>query len=187
MRNNKINQKFLIPLFNVELGEPIKFSIDEDEFVEKLTAFIFSEPIQVYPKIEKKLDNEPVPTPIPTPKTTIHFYPWNSQGKISHEISNILPLDQLPADFDIFDNLGIFTVRAGPGGLGGFQTHTQIKAKRHATTLLIIEFDQIYPNSIRWIVPPSNPYEFNITESLLDAVRLISGNASPVQGISFER
>ncbi len=45
MLNNKINQKFLIPLFNVELGEPIKLSIDEDEFVEKLTAFIFPEPI----------------------------------------------------------------------------------------------------------------------------------------------
>lgn len=133
MRDNKINQKLLIPLFNVELGEPIKLSIDEDEFVEKLTAFIFPEPIQVYPKIEKKLDNEPVPTPIPIPKTTIHFYPWDSQGKIKHEISNILPLDQLPADFDIFDNLGIFAVRAGPGGLGGFQTHTQIKTKRHAT------------------------------------------------------
>jgi len=176
MCNNRINQKFLIPLFNVELGEPIKLSIDEDEFVEKLTAFIFPEPIQVYPKIEQKQDNELVPTPLPPPKTTIYFYPWNSQGKIRHEISNILPLDQLPADFDIFDNLGIFAVRAGPGGLGGFQTHTQIKTKRHATTLLIIEFDQIYPNSIQSIVVPSNPYEFNVTESLLDAVRLISGN-----------
>lgn len=175
----KINQKTLIPLFNVELEDPVHFNIAEDQCVERLTFNLFPEPVRIIPgkPIINKTDNKPRQILVKPPNIGIHFYAWKGKEKMASEVSNVLPVDQLPADFDSFDNIGFFAVRPGSGGLGGFQTVTNLHTRRNAKTLLIIEFDQLYPQNIAsYMTWSTNPYGINLVDSLLDAVRLISGD-----------
>jgi hypothetical protein len=177
MDKNKTNQKVIVPLFNVLIDEPLQFNIAEDEFIEHLTAHIFPNPILVHPgnKAVKKLpDNEPVAMSVPIPKTIIHLFPWKNHEKESH--STVIPIDHLPVDFDIFDDIGAIAFRSGPSNVLDFQTITQMPTRRQATTLLIIEFEQSYPDVLRNMIHAQNPYEHNLTESLLDAMRLTSAN-----------
>ncbi len=174
MGANNLNQKLIIPLLNVECQKPLRINITEDEFVERLTYYMLPEPVQVFPKIEKKPSNKPIPIPFPIPKTTIHFYPWNGLEGDRHEINSVMPVGQLPHGFDVFDNLGAVAIRSGPGSPSSFQTITQLETRQQAKTLLIIEFDQVYPNDIPQM--GQNLYESSLTESLLDSVRLVSGN-----------
>jgi len=179
MNDIKINQKIIIPLFNVELEEPVHLNIAKDQCLDRLTLHVFPKPIRIIPgnTINNKPNNQPMEIPIPPSEINIHLYPWKIQENIANEVKDILPIDQLPADFDTFDNLGSFAVRPGSGGLGGFQSVTNLYTKRNATTLLIIEFNQVYPQNIasymKLSMHPSGP---NLADSLLDAVRLISGN-----------
>lgn len=175
--SEKMNQKIIVPLFNTKIEGFLKFAINEEEFVQLPLQFVLlSEPVQVFPKVEKKLESKPITIPIPLPRTTIYFYPWNGREEANYEISNILPLHQLPNDFDTFENLGAFAFRSGPGDVISFQTSTQMPTKRQATALLIIEFEQSYPNTLREKLFTQNPYESYLLESLLDAMRLVSGN-----------
>ena len=176
MDDNKINQKVVIPLFNVILDKPLQFNIAEDEFVEHLTLHILAKPVHLHKTSEKIPDNEQVktiPTPIPVPKTTIHLLPWNNHEEEGH--SATIPLDQLPADFDTFDGIGAFAFRSGPGNVLDFQTITQMPTRRQAKALLIVEFEQSYPDALQEMLSAQNPHESNLTESLLDAIRLITG------------
>jgi hypothetical protein len=179
MTDIKINQKLIVPLFNAEFDKPLQITLTGEEFVDRLTVFLFPEPIPLIPlqgRVKKQEGNEPIPTPVPTPRTTIHFFPWEGIQTAKNGISSLLPLQHLPPDFDVFDNLGPFAFRAGPGGLGGFQTLTTAYTKLCAKALLVIEFDQVYPEKIQGMVGSSNPYESTLTESLLDGLRLFSGN-----------
>ncbi len=176
MGENKVSQKLVIPLLNVESEKSIQLNIAEDEFVERLTFYMFPEPVRVFPKVEKKPSNKCIPIPFAIPKTTIHFYPWNGRNNDRHEINNVVPVGQLPDRFDVFNNLGRVAFRSGPASLTSFQTITQLETRRQAKTLLIIEFDQVYSSDIPQMVYNQNPYESNLTDSLLDAVRLVSGN-----------
>lgn len=175
MGTNKVSQKLIIPLLNAECEKPLLLNITEDEFVERLAFHVFPKPIQIFPKVEKKPSDKPVSIPFPVPTTTIYFYPWGGPEGNKHEINSIIPIDRFPDGFDIFDNLGSLAFRSGPASLGSFQTITQLETRQQAKTLLIIEFDQAYPSGIPQMVA-QNPYEFNLTESLLHAVRLVSGN-----------
>jgi hypothetical protein len=169
----KVNQKFVIPLFNTIIDEPLQLHITEDEFVEHLTFHMFPKPILLQKTVEKIPDNEPVSIPMPIPKTTLWLFPWNSQREDWH--STVIPSDQLPTDFDTFDNLGVFALRSGPSNVLNFQTITQMPTRRQATALLIVEFEQSYPDALQGMPSAQNPHESNLTESLLDAIRLISG------------
>jgi len=175
----KINQKTVIPLFNVELEDPVHFNIAQDQCVERLAFNLLPEPIRIIPgnPIIDKTDNKPRQILVKPPNIGIHFYAWKGKGEIASEVGNILPVDQLPADFDSFDNIGLFAVRPGSGGLGSFQTVTNLHTRRNAKTLLIIEFNQLYPqNIVSYMKWSANPYGIRVVDSLLDAVRLISGD-----------
>ena len=171
-----MNHKLVIPLFNVVLEKPLQLILAEDKFVKPLTFFLLPEPILLHGKKKIQKCNEPIRIPIPIPNTTIYFLPWPPEESAEVDISHLLPVQQFPPDFDVFDNLGPFALRAGPGGLGGFQTQTTASTKLHAKGLLIIELDQVYPKNIEEIIRTSNPYESDIVESLLDGLRLFSGN-----------
>lgn len=173
MKDTEINQIMLIPLFNVELEEPLHLEIKQDQCVDRYTYKLFPRPIRIIPgkPVIDNTDNKPIEIPVTAPRINIHFYPWKSKDNMANEVSDILPINQLPADFDTFDNLGSFALRGG-----GLQTVTDLHTKRYATTLLIVEFIQIYPAEIALSRKTSvNPYGINLTDSLLDAVRLISG------------
>lgn len=176
MSNNRIRQKLVVPLFNAELEEPIQLVIAKDEFVRRMTFNIFPKPIPLFKNVNEKPENKPIQIPFPVPQTTIFFYPWDSQGEDRYGISSVIPPDQLPNGFDVFDNLGIFAFRSGPSSSSSFQTITQVQTGRRAKVLLIIEFNQSYPDDVSEVLFSQNPYEFNFIESLLDAIRLVSGN-----------
>jgi hypothetical protein len=144
MKETKLHQKIIIPLFNVKLEEPVHLSIAKEQCVNILTLNIFPEPIRIIPgkPIDNKPDNPPIKIPLPPPEIAIHFYPWKIKKNMANEINDILTIEQLPADFDTFDNLGTFAMRPGPGGTGGFQTITNLHTIQNATALLIIEFDK---------------------------------------------
>jgi len=179
MKETKLHQKTIIPLFNVKLEEPVHLHIDRNQCVERLIFNMFPEPIRIIPgkPIEKQTYGQPIKIPFPPPEINIHFYPWRRQENMANEMKDVILRDQLPPDFDTFDNVGKVAVRPGTSGTGGFQTVTTLHTMRIATALLIVEFDQIYPRDIASsITMPTNPYGINLIDSLLDAVRLISGN-----------
>lgn len=179
MKETKLHQKTIIPLFNVELEEPMSLHIDKSQCVERLIFNKFPEPIRIIPgkPVEKQTYNQPIKIPFPPPDINIHFYPWRRQENMANEMKDVIQIDQLPADFDIFDNVGKVAVRPGSSGTGGFQTVTTLDTRRIATALLLVEFDQIFPANIAsFTTMPTNPYGINLIDSLLDAVRLISGN-----------
>jgi hypothetical protein len=179
MDGKRINQKLVVPLFNIDFEKSLQIDLSHEEFLDGLTAFVFPEPIPVVPlqaKIKAREGNEPIPTPLPTPRTTIRFLPWGDTANHEDHAKAFLSIQQLPPDFDLFDNLGPFAFRPGPGGLGGFQTSTTAYTKLRAKGLLIVEFDQTYPENLEAMVRSSNPYESTLVESLLDGLRLFSGN-----------
>jgi hypothetical protein len=179
MNHIRIDQKLIVPLFNAEFGKTLQMSLTSDEFVDALTAFILPEPVQVVPshgRLTLQKGNEPIPTPIPAPRTTVYFFPWDTDPHSRGHVGSLVPLQRLPADFDLFDNLGPIAFRPGSGGLGGFQTVTTAHTKLRAKSRLVVEFDQACPENIRTMMDSSNPYEPTFTESLLDGLRLLSGN-----------
>ena len=106
-------------------------------------------------------------------RLTAHLFP--KPIPINKEVKQLVPSKELPEGFDLFDNLGPFAFRAGPGGLGGFQTITTLSSKRNATAILLIEFDQVYPQIAAPLLSNTNPYESTLVESMLDGMRLLSG------------
>jgi len=179
MKETKLHQKIIIPLFNVQLEEPAHLHIDKNQCVERLTFNKFPEPIRIIrgKPVGNQTYNQPIKIPFPPPEIDIHFYPWKRQEGIANEMKDVILIDQLPTDFDTFDNVGKVAMRPGPSGTGGFQTVTTLDTMRIATALLIVEFDQICPREIASsMTMPTNPYGINLIDSLLDALRLISGN-----------
>jgi len=183
MGDRQINQKLIVPLFNLEVDKPLDLALTDDEFVERLKFYVLDEPITVLSKGAKveRQNNEPIPTPlpvpIPTPKTIIHILPWRNGQATNEDINKFFPIKKLPVGFDVFDNLGPIAFRAGCGGLGGFQTVTTASTKQHAKSLLMIEFDQSFSkNTQAFLQTDSNLYEHNLTDSFLDGLRLSTGN-----------
>lgn len=174
MSDFRTNQILIAPLFGVEIESTLQISITEPQFVERMTAHLFPKPIPLNTGENPPSNNAPVPVPIPAPKTTVRIVPY-SPGCVSNETSDLTHRGELPQDFNVFDNLGPFALRAGSGGLGGFQTITTLSTKKHATAVLVIEFDQVYPRIAAPLLSSRNPYESNIAESILDALRLLSG------------
>ena len=175
MSDTRTNQKLIVPLFGVIIETPLSFTIEESQFVERLTAHLFPKPIPINTGEKPPENNEPVPVSIPVPKTLVNLVPWPERTGADTEKAKLIPLEGLPEGFDLFDNLGPFAFRAGPGGLGGFQTITTLSNKRKATAVLLIEFDQVYPKMAIPLLSATNPYESNLVESLLDGMRLLSG------------
>jgi len=167
-----VDQKVVITLFNLVITKPLQFHLSENQFVDGLTLYTPQKPINIIPgkRQETIKDDNTAKIPFKPPKTDIYILPW--EGK-EGQLNNIFSVNQLPNDFDTFDGLGQFAFRAGSSGLGGFQSITTLSTKRRATALLIIIFDQIYP---KCIPISTNPYEFDLSDSLLDSIRLISGN-----------
>jgi hypothetical protein len=175
MSDTQTNQKLIVPLFGVQIETPLSFNIAETQFVERLTAHLFPKPIPINTDEKPPENNKPVPVPIPVPKTIVRLIPWSEHGSADKEANALIPSQELPAGFDLFDNLGPFAFRAGPGGLGGFQTITTLSSKKNATAILLIEFDQVYPQIAAPLLSNTNPYESNLVESMLDGMRLLSG------------
>jgi len=175
MSDTRCNQKLLVPLFGVQVETPLSFTITEAQFVERLTAYLFPQPIPINTGEKPPEHNEPVPVPIPVPKTIVRLIPWSRDGSANKETNKLILSEELPEGFDLFDNLGPVALRAGPGGLGGFQTITTLSSERNATALLLIEFDQVYPQIAAPLLSSTNPYESNLVESMLDGMRLFSG------------
>lgn len=183
MSDIKINQKLIVPLFNVNVEKLLQLTLSNEEFVEQLNFYLLPEPIKIVSHgIKTKMGKiepiqTPVPTPIPTPKTTIHIFPWGRDQTTKEDLNKLFPVEQLPSDFDVFDSLGSIAFRAGSGGLGGFQTVTTAFTKQQAKALLIIEFDQAYPEKTQeLLLGDRNPYEYSIIDSFLDGLRLSTGN-----------
>jgi len=183
MSGTKINQKLIVPLFNLEVDKPLQLTLADEDFPERLNLYRLHEPMTVLShgvKVKRESNKptpKPVPVPIPTPKTTIHIFPWGSGQATSEDVDQFFALKKLPVDFDVFDNLGPIAFRAGCGGLGGFQTVTTAFTKQRAKTLLVIEFDQSYPeNTQTLLLARANPYEHSLTDSFLDGLRLSTGN-----------
>jgi len=175
MSDTRTNQKLIVPLFGVSIETPLSFTIQEAQFVERLTAHLFPKPIPINTGEKPPKNNDPVPVSIPVPKTIVSLIPWPERARTDTETVKLTPLEELPEGFDLFDNLGPIAFRAGPGGLGGFQTITTLSNKRKATAVLLIEFDQIYPKMAIPLLSNTNPYESNLVESMLDGMRLLSG------------
>lgn len=175
MSDTRTNQALIVPLFGVLIQAPLSFEITPSKFVGRLTAHMFPKPIPVSTGEKPPDNNNPVPIPIPVPRTTVKLFPWGPNSRAEKDNSVFAYAAVLPNEFDLFDNLGTFAVRAGPGGLGGFQTITTLSSKKCASALLLIEFDQVYPKAATPLLSGTNPYESNLVEAMLDAMRLLSG------------
>lgn len=173
MADKLIHQLLIVPLFGVEVVTPLEFNIAPTEFVHRLNYNRFQKPILLNKGEAPPKNNTTTRIPIPTPATVIHIIPWARTASALKAENSLFPPNLLPGDFDIFDNLGWFAARPGPGGLGGFQTITTLSAKKVSAALLVVDFNQPCPDNA---VPLSaNPYESDLVESLLDAMRLYFG------------
>lgn len=179
MSDTAVHQSLIVPLFGIGVANELRFGLCDSEFVERLTIAIYPKPIQVYPKPMPGVavagpsdDNKPIPTPLPAPAMTVKIIPWAPKEAAASASGESSLYAMLPDGFDVFDNIGQWALRAGPGALGGSQTVTTTSTRRVATSLLVLDFDQAYPVGLQSLMGSANPYESNVVASLLDGMRL---------------
>jgi hypothetical protein len=172
--------KLLLPLFGVDLDAALHFLVPGADPQNK-AAFHSADQLR---SAGASVSTSTATTSVVAP-VRIDLIPWDRSEAAANLAKERFPLDQLPNDFDSFENLGIFGLRAGPGGLGGFQTTTTIQTNAHARALLII--DLLHPPSDAHTSFKSDVWPFTaiFVDSLLDGLRFSSQREPhPYKGFS---